>query len=85
MQRMDQEAEEGCGVRTRAEVGKTYWKQDINKGLQAEQRARKYLDKLSEFENTASATRHLLQIALALGEVQQAFNELAYIAAREDE
>ena len=82
---MYQEVEEGCGVRTRAEVGKTYWKQHINAGQQAEQRARQHLDKLGEYENAAPATRHLLQIALALGEVQQALNELAHIAAREDE
>ena len=76
--------QEGCGVNRAKPLG-YYWKQHINAGQQAEQRARQHLDKLGEYENAAPATRHLLQIALALGEVQQALNELAHIAAREDE
>lgn len=83
MRIMADDMEEGCGV-NRAKPNGYYWKQHINAGVQAEQRARQYLDKLTQMENTGSASRHLLQIALALGDVQQSLYGLLDIAARDE-
>ena len=73
---------EGCGVNRAKPLG-YYWKQHINGGIQGVERARQHLDKLGDLNNDASATRHLLQIALALNEIQQSLHALSVIAENE--
>jgi hypothetical protein len=63
-------------VNNRRVVGGYYWRQHIAAGLQAEQNARRHIDALTRLNVPTSVIPHLLAIALSLGEIQAAFNQL---------